>query len=217
MTFQGKKADVHKTLISASNVHSQGHVAVVDSNVDSIIPNNSTLARKIQQLVQKGIVNEPGAVRPYLENDTHIGYTENPATREHAKRSRVVLDACETTVGRPSALSEEASPVGSVGKAHSCLPAQSPETKLQIMPTESEIVDASIDDEAIEVQRLNVVVVGRGPTKLEIEHHVASAQAQHRTWCDACMRARGIAEKSARDGRLVERTRTHLWRLDMNI
>ena len=60
------------------------------------------------------------------------------------------------------------------------------------MPIESEIMDASIDDEAIEVQRPNVVVIGRGPTKLEVEHHVASGHAQQRTWCDACMRARGI-------------------------
>ena len=42
---------------------------------------------------------------------------------------------------------------------------------LQIMPIENEIVD-----EAIEVKRPNVVVVGRGPTKLEVEHHVASGQ-----------------------------------------
>ena len=42
---------------------------------------------------------------------------------------------------------------------------------LQIMPIENEIVD-----EAVEVQRPDVVVVGRGPTKLEVEHHVASGQ-----------------------------------------
>ena len=77
--------------------------------------------------------------------------------------------------------------------AHSCLPAQSPETKLQILPTENETVDAGINGEAIEVQRPNVVAVGRGPTKLEVQHHVASGHAQHRTWCDAFMRARGIA------------------------
>ena len=70
--------------------------------------------------------------------------------------------------------------MASVGKAHSCPPAQSPETKLQIMPIETEIVDEGIDDEAIEVQRPSVVVVGRGPTKLEVEHHVASGHAQHR-------------------------------------
>ena len=61
------------------------------------------------------------------------------------------------------------------------------------MPIENEIVDAGIDDEVIEAQRPHVVAVGRGPTKLEVEHHVAAGYAQHRTLCDACVRARGIA------------------------
>ena len=93
--------------------------------------------------------------------------------------------------------------MASVGKAHSCLPARSPETKPQLMPVEDEIVDAGTDDEAIEVQRPNVVVFGRGPTKLEVEHHVASGHAQQRTWCVAWMRARGIAGRHTRDGSLV--------------
>ena len=38
----------------------------------------------------------------------------------------------------------------------------------------------------------------RGPTNLEIEHHV-SGHAHHRTWCDARMRARGIAGKSGQE------------------
>ena len=64
VTFQGRKADVHKTLISASIVHSKGHVAVVDSNGGYIIPPcNSTLASKIQQFVQNETGNEPGAIR----------------------------------------------------------------------------------------------------------------------------------------------------------
>ena len=189
--FQGRKADVDKNLISASKVHSKDHVAVVDSNGGYIFPCNSTLARKIQQLVQKETVKEPGAIRLYRVH-------QHPAPGEHTKESRIVLDACETTVGAPSALSKGARPMANVGKVHSSPPAQSPETKLQIMPIESEIVDEGIDDEAIEVQRPNVVVVGRGPTKLEVEHHVASGHAQHRTWCDACMRARGIAGRHER-------------------
>ena len=32
VTFQGRKGDIHKTLISASRVHCKGHVAGVDSN-----------------------------------------------------------------------------------------------------------------------------------------------------------------------------------------
>ena len=39
----------------------------------------------------------------------------------------------------------------------------------------------------------HVAAVGRGPTKLEIEHRVASGHAQHRSWCDGCVTARRIA------------------------
>ena len=61
------------------------------------------------------------------------------------------------------------SPMARVGEAHSCHPAQSPETKLPLIPVENEIVDAGIDDEAIEVQRPNVVVIGRGQTMLRLD------------------------------------------------
>ena len=37
-TFPGRKADVHKTLTSASKVQSEGHVAVVDSKGGYIHP-----------------------------------------------------------------------------------------------------------------------------------------------------------------------------------
>ena len=83
--------------------------------------------------------------------------------------------------------------MASVGEAQGYPPAQSSETKLQIMLIDNEIVDEVIDDEAVAVQRPNFVVVACGPTNLEIEYHVASGHAQHRTWCDACMRVRGIA------------------------
>ena len=116
----------------------------------------------------------------------------NESCSQCGKRSIIVFNACETTVGAFGTLSG-ISPMASVGKAHSCLLAQSPETPLQIMPIEDEIVDEGIDDEAVEVQRPNVVVVRRGPTKLEVDHHVAAGHAQHRTWCDACMKVRGIA------------------------
>ena len=66
------------------------------------------------------------------------------------------------------------------------------------MPIESENVAAGIDDAASEVQRPHVVAVGRGPTTLEVEHQVASGHARHRTWCDACMSARGIAGRHER-------------------
>ena len=66
------------------------------------------------------------------------------------------------------------------------------------MLIENVIVDEDIGDEAIEVQQPHVIAVGPGPTKLEVEHHVASGHAQPRTWCDACMRARGIAGRHER-------------------
>ena len=47
--------------------------------------------------------------------------------------------------------------MASVGKAHSCPSAQSPESKLQI----NDIVDAGIDDEVVQVRRPNVVAIGR--------------------------------------------------------
>ena len=59
------------------------------------------------------------------------------------------------------------------------------------MVVHSEIVDAGIDDEAIEVWQPHVVAVGRwtdqavghGPTKLEIEHHVEIGVCLHEsTW-----------------------------------
>ena len=53
--FQGKNANVHKTLTSANKIHNKGDIAVVDSNND-------------QQLFRKDNVNEPGALRLYLEN-----------------------------------------------------------------------------------------------------------------------------------------------------
>ena len=106
VTFQGWKVDVHKTLISASKVHSKSHVAVVDSNGGCIIPYNSTLARKIQQLVQKEIVKESGAIRLYLEHGTYLGYTK--IQRNGSTRSNQELCSMHTKQqsGGPSALSK---------------------------------------------------------------------------------------------------------------
>ena len=50
MTFRGRKADVHKTLISASEVHSEGRVAVVDLSEGYII-----LAFKLQLVYERRV------------------------------------------------------------------------------------------------------------------------------------------------------------------
>ena len=99
MTFQGGKADVRKTVISASKVPSMDHVAVVDSNEGYIIPHNSTLTRKIQQLVQMGTAKELGAIR-FVSRKWYVHRVQQDSAEwEHTKQSRIVLDACETTVG----------------------------------------------------------------------------------------------------------------------
>ena len=73
--------------------------------------------------------------------------------------------------------------MASVSKAHSSPSAQSAEQirrefrssgEMECMPIESEIVDASIVDEAIQAQQRHVVAVRRELTKLEIELHFAS-------------------------------------------
>ena len=146
MTDQGRKADFHKTQISASKVHSEGHVAVAASNVGYIIVHHSTLSRKIQQLVTREIVNEPGAIRLYPENDTHITHTQiQQDVRARSDQQVCSMHAKQQSRGIRHS-QREVSPTANVGKVHSCLLAQSPETKLQIMPIESEIVDAGIDE-----------------------------------------------------------------------
>ena len=118
VTFRGRKADVHKTLISASKVHIKGHVAVADSNVGYIIPCNSALPRKIQQFVQNEIVNESGALSLYLESGTHIGYTKIQQ-HVHTRRDQELCSAHAKQLSGPSASLEGASPMASVGKVHS--------------------------------------------------------------------------------------------------
>ena len=50
-----------------------------------------------------------------------------------------------------------------------------------------------MDDEAAEIARPLLLPGGRQPTAAEVEEHVATGHASHRSWCSACMRARGLA------------------------
>ena len=181
------KGDVHKTLISASKVHSKGHVAVVDSNGGYNILSNSTLARKIQQLVQREIVKEPGAVALYLENCTHIGYTkiqQHGSTRSkqelylmHGKQQSGDLRHSRREQVRWQAPVRINAALMSNRHKHSC--------KKCLLKTR--LWMQTLMMKRVRLSDPCVVVVGR-----EIEHHVASGHAQHQTLCDACMRARGI-------------------------
>ena len=67
-------------------------------------------------------------------------------------------------------------------------------------PVEPEVVDDGVDDEAVEVQKPRATQVARQPTAEEIEHRIASGHAQRRTWCDACVRARGVAGRHEKQG-----------------
>ena len=60
--------------------------------------------------------------------------------------------------------------------------------------------DRGLEEEAFEVQAPRVAPAGRAPTQTEIDHHVATGHAQHRSWCDSCMRARGIAGRHELQG-----------------
>ena len=64
--------------------------------------------------------------------------------------------------------------------------------------------DGAVDDEALEVQKPRIPSGGRQPTRAEIEHHVATGHAQHRSWCTSCMRARGIAGRHEQQDRARE-------------
>ena len=65
---------------------------------------------------------------------------------------------------------------------------------MKCTPTENEIVDAGTD---VKQSRLSNPILLQSDVdwpKLDIEYHVAVGHGQHRAWCDACIRARGIAE-----------------------
>ena len=225
VTFPGRKADVHKTLVSSSKVHSKGHVAVVISNGGT-----SSLTTAHMQDIFNNAFKEKSSMN--LEQYVCILRTaptsDTPKSSNKCK-TRNNQEVCSVHARQQSGgfrCPQREYPMASVGEAHSFLPTQSLVTKLQIrrvscssgemecLPFESKIVDAGFNNETIEVQQHHVVAVGRGPTKLEIEHHVTSGHAQHRPWCDACMKARRVAGRHEKPGSLVERTRTRLLALD---
>ena len=147
---------------------------------------NGTLAKKVQQIVQREIVIELGAVR--LHDGAYIGYTNIQGTRTDAKQPRASFGPCGTTIG--SLLS----PMASVGEVHSCPPAQSSAKKLQIRPVSrsseekwnawqlrTRLLSQAWMMKQTDDQRPRVVAVGRGPTKLEIEHQKRESRREDET------------------------------------
>ena len=167
---------------------------VVDSNGGYIITDKSRLARKIQQLVQTETVKEFGTVRLYLEHGTF----QNPATQEHTKRSSIVLNARETTVGGASVLSVGVSPMASVGEVHSCLLRNRQKLSCKSCPLKARLWMQALMMKRLKFSDPMLSWSDMDRPFFEVQHHVASGHAKHRTWCDACMRARGPAGRYER-------------------
>ena len=64
-------------------------------------------------------------------------------------------------------------------------------------PAEAGAPAVSAEDpaEAVEVQRPKVARKVSDPTAQELEEHLATAHAVHRSWCGHCMRARATYAK----------------------
>ena len=138
------------------------------------MPHSRTLARRIQPFVQSETANELGAKRLFFR--IVLVLMDSIRATRATKLTKTVFDACETAV---------------VGLRH-------PLRRLVRWRAWVRFTRNGMHAHEIEIVESHVVAVGRGPTKLEIEHHVSSGHAQHRTWCDACMRARGIAGRHER-------------------
>lgn len=90
--LNGRKADVHKTLVSAGMVHKKGHVAFLDAEGGYLLPGWSALSKKIQQIIRQEVWKEKAAVKLYQEAGIYVGYTKveqdlqlqaAPATQAH--------------------------------------------------------------------------------------------------------------------------------------
>ena len=78
VTLEGRKADVHKTLVSAGLVAKKGHVTVLDNDGGYILPRGGRLTQRIQQLIRAEVRKEKLAVPLYKEHGTYVGYLKVP-------------------------------------------------------------------------------------------------------------------------------------------
>lgn len=72
----GRRADVHKVLVAAGQVHARGHVTILEKGGGYVIPGESSLARKIKQLVANEIDSVAGVLPIYEEKGTYAGYVQ---------------------------------------------------------------------------------------------------------------------------------------------
>lgn len=78
IVLEGRKADVHKPLVSAGMVAKKGHVVVLDNDGGYILPRGGKLTQRIQQLIRAEVWKEKLAVPLYKENGTYVGYMKVP-------------------------------------------------------------------------------------------------------------------------------------------
>ena len=79
VVLDGRKADVHKPLVSAGAIAQKGHVAVLGDLGGYIVPRGSPLARKIRELVHREAPREAATIQLYQEKGTYAGYLRVPA------------------------------------------------------------------------------------------------------------------------------------------
>ncbi len=74
LTMNGRKADVHKVLLSAGRVHSKGHVGYLNGAGGWVIPGGTALAKEMEDLIRKHARRTPGSIALYQERGTYVGY-----------------------------------------------------------------------------------------------------------------------------------------------
>ena len=76
ITLSGRRADVHKILVSAGRTHAKGHVAFLSKDGGWILPSTSNLTKKIEQIIEDHARKQKGAVPLYQEKGTYVGYVK---------------------------------------------------------------------------------------------------------------------------------------------
>ena len=74
--LSGRRADVHKVLVAAGQVHTRGHITILEKGGGYIIPGESDLAKKIKRLVSNEIDHVVGVLPIYEEKGTYAGYVQ---------------------------------------------------------------------------------------------------------------------------------------------
>ena len=94
----GRRVDVHKVLVAAGQVHARGHITILEKGGGYVIPGESSLARKIKQLVANEIDSVAGVLPIYGEKGTYAGYVQVSRTGAGEAADRAL---CAVGTGNP--------------------------------------------------------------------------------------------------------------------